>query len=159
MTPLDRRSPRINFQYTTQTQQCVGINRNLNMFWFLIWHNQINYVAGVKQKSKFNKSSFCCRQCFVGLIILPQSKDSSSPSEWHSTRSSRSRSQWLQQLSGCKLRLNRGWSSINWCSLSFPLESTLPLPTQPLLPADKMFCDQLNSNQILGSYNFAQIWS
>lgn len=82
--------------------------------------------------------------CFSNSVVFgvtghcsPQSKDSSSPSVWHSILSSPSLWLWLRQLSGCTLRQSRSWSSVNWCSHFFLSESTLPLPALLLLPAGK----------------------
>ena len=81
--------------------------------------------------------------------ISPQPKDSSSPSEWHSIRLSRSLWRWPRQLSGCKLRPHKSWSWVNWCSRSFPSASTLPLPALLLLPAERTHCYPLNASQML----------
>lgn len=80
----------------------------------------------------------CCIffSVFVGSTILPQSIGSSFHSEWRSIRLFQSKSQWLQRLSGWKQRLSRSWSSTNWCSRSYPPESTVPPPTRPLQPAE-----------------------
>lgn len=152
----DRRSPRINFQYTTRTRWCEYINMDLKDtdLQSFKWNN--------REKSIF----FWSRQYVVGVVAIPQSKDSSSRSAWHSSRLSRSPSRWLQQLSGCRSRLRISWSSVNWCSRSFPPQSTLPQPTQPHLPADRTYRYKLKSDQMLisrmhhVSYEFAaKMWA
>lgn len=140
---------------------------DLRVPWFLMWTNEKRISASVEWSETAKKNQFFCnRQYFVGVVTIPQSKDSSSRSAWHSSRLYRSLSRWLQQLSGCtpKLRRSRSWA--NWCSHPFPPESTHPPPTQPHLPADRTYRYQLNSNQMLIvrmqhiSYNFApKMWS
>lgn len=116
---------------------CVCVNKNLKV------SSDLTYWFSRLKKNMKDKNMW-----FWWQITLPLSKDSSLPSEWRSIRASRSLSQWLQQLSGCKLRPSRSWSSISWCSRFFPPESTCPPPTRPLLLAERAPRYQLNSVQM-----------